>query len=114
METADRLPLPAAGLCIFAGLLPSAVSMSLHQSHLAAKQLLNDIIDEYYTYSRVTTHIEGIEKNYTHDNQLNYNNLVRDNRVGYSIIARNKTEFITGEIEQISSEYLFKSFKASN
>lgn len=40
METADRLPLPAAGLCIFAGLLPFAVAMSLHQSHLAAKQLL--------------------------------------------------------------------------
>jgi hypothetical protein len=40
METADRLPLPAAGLCVFAGLMPFAVSMSLHQSHLAAKQLL--------------------------------------------------------------------------
>jgi len=40
MEAADRLSLPAAGLCIFAGLLPFAVSMSLHQSHLAAKQLL--------------------------------------------------------------------------
>lgn len=40
METTDRLPLAAAGLCVFAGLMPFAVSMSLHQSHLAAKQLL--------------------------------------------------------------------------
>lgn len=40
MEATDRLSLPAAGLCIFAGILPFAVSISLHQSHLAAKQLL--------------------------------------------------------------------------
>lgn len=40
METADQLTLPAAGLCVFVGFMPFAVSMSLHQSHLAAKQLL--------------------------------------------------------------------------
>lgn len=71
-------------------------------------QSLDDIIDKYYTYRRVSQHIEGIEKSYTSSRtrRVNYNIIVRDNRVGYSIIARNKIEFITGEIEQISSEYM--------
>lgn len=69
---------------------------------------LNDIIDSYYTYSQVMRHIEKIEKSYTssRSGQLNYNIIVRDDRLGYSVIARNKIEFITREIEQISSEYL--------
>lgn len=69
---------------------------------------LNDIIDSYYTYSQVMRHIERIEKSYTssRSGQLNYNIIVRDDRLGYSVIARNKIEFITREIEQISSEYL--------
>lgn len=69
---------------------------------------LNDIIDSYYTYSQVIRHIEKIEKSYTssRSGQLNYNIIVRDDRLGYSVIARNKIEFITREIEQISSEYL--------
>lgn len=83
--------------------------VSLYQSQtletLKGKSL-NNILDEYYTYSRVIRQIEKIEQQYSRNNQLDYNKVVRDNRVGYSIIARNKIEFITGEIEQISSEYL--------
>lgn len=83
--------------------------VSLYQSQtleaLKGKSL-NNIIDEYYTYSRVIRQIEKIEQQYSRNNQLDYNKVVRDNRVGYSLIARNKIEFITGEIEQISSEYM--------
>ncbi|WP_299461367.1 hypothetical protein [uncultured Microscilla sp.] len=69
---------------------------------------LNDIIDQYYTYSQVMRHIEKIEKSYvsSNSNQISYHIIVRDDRVGYSVLARNKIEFITGEIEQISSEYV--------
>lgn len=69
---------------------------------------LNNIIDEYYTYSQVMRHIEKIEKSYTssRSGQLSYNIIVRDDRLVYSMIARNKIEFLTREIEQISSEYL--------
>ena len=67
---------------------------------------LNNIINKYYTYSRVLSQIEKIEQKYKAGNKLNYNRIMRDKRVGYSLLALNKIEFITGEIEKISSEYL--------
>ena len=70
------------------------------------KKSLNNIINEYYTYSRVLRQIETIEKKYQVGGSLNYNRIIRDKRVGYSLLALNKIEFITGEIEKISSEYL--------
>jgi len=39
-EFAHRIPTVAAGLCVLAGLMPFAVSLLLHQAHLAPKQLL--------------------------------------------------------------------------
>lgn len=67
---------------------------------------LNNIINDYYTYSRVLQQIEKIEKKYQVGGNLNYGRIIRDKRIGYSLLALNKIEFITGEIEQISSEYL--------
>ncbi|OJJ19539.1 hypothetical protein BKI52_22290 [marine bacterium AO1-C] len=70
------------------------------------KKSLNNIINEYYTYSRVLGQIEKVEKKYSIGGNLNYSRAIRDKRVGYSLLALNKIEFITGEIEKISSEYL--------
>lgn len=70
------------------------------------KASLNDVLNKYYTYRIVSERIRKIENTHKTRNNLNYDKLVSDSHLGYSLLNRQKVEFMSEELEKISIEYL--------
>jgi hypothetical protein len=66
----------------------------------------NDLIRNYYNYSKVDATIKTIEKKYTTAGRIDYIRILEDGRVNYSIVGRQKLDFLGDEISKISNEYL--------
>lgn len=70
------------------------------------KASLNDVLNRYYTYRIVSERIKTIEEKSKSQNRLNYDKLVSEPRLGYSLLNRQKVEFMAEELEKISIEYM--------
>ncbi|OJJ19992.1 hypothetical protein BKI52_16075 [marine bacterium AO1-C] len=71
------------------------------------KASLNQVLNKYYTYRIVSERIKSIEgKNKSSRSGLNYDKLVSDPQLGYSLLNRQKVEFMAEELEKISIEYM--------
>ena len=71
------------------------------------KASLNQVLNRYYTYRIVSERIRSIEnKNKSGRSGLNYDKLVSDPQLGYSLLNRQKVEFMAEELEKISIEYM--------
>ena len=66
----------------------------------------NDLIRNYYNYAKVDATIKTIEKKFTNAGRIDYIRILEDGRVNYSIVGRQKLDFLGDEINKISSEYL--------
>jgi hypothetical protein len=66
----------------------------------------NDLIRNYYNYSKVDATIRSIEKKYTTAGRIDYIRILEDSRVNYSIVGRQKLDFLGDEISRIANEYL--------
>ncbi len=65
-----------------------------------------EVIEKYYTYSRVQETILQLERtNKTSNGNLDYEELL-EKHVLYSSLARNKVNFITENLETLSNEYI--------
>lgn len=62
----------------------------------------NKLIERYYNYAVVDNYIKKTESKYKN----NYEKLSKEPSLQYSVIGRNKVEFIAQELEKVSSEYL--------
>ncbi len=71
------------------------------------KASLNQVLNRYYTYRIVSERIRSIEnKNKSGRSGLNYDKLVSAPQLGYSLLNRQKVEFMAEELEKISIEYM--------
>lgn len=66
----------------------------------------NDLIRNYYNYAKVDATIRSIEKKFTSAGRIDYIRILEDGRVSYSIVGRQKLDFLGDEISKISNEYL--------
>lgn len=66
----------------------------------------NDLIRNYYNYAKVDATIKAIEKKFTSAGRIDYIRILEDGRVNYSIVGRQKLDFLGDEISKISNEYL--------
>lgn len=66
----------------------------------------NDLIRNYYNYSKVDATIRSIEKKYTTAGRIDYIRILEDSRVNYSVVGRQKLDFLGDEISRIANEYL--------
>lgn len=66
----------------------------------------NDLIRNYYNYAKVDATIRSIEKKFTSAGRIDYIRILEDGRVNYSIVGRQKLDFLGDEISKISNEYL--------
>jgi hypothetical protein len=66
----------------------------------------NDLIRNYYNYSKVDATIKTIEKKYTTAGRIDYIRILEDSRVNYSVVGRQKLDFLGDEISRIANEYL--------
>lgn len=63
---------------------------------------INKLIERYYNYAVVDNYIKKAEAKFSN----NYERLSKEASLQYSIVGRNKVEFIAQELEKLSSEYL--------
>lgn len=70
------------------------------------KASLNDVLNKYYTYRIVSERIKQIENKNKTRRGLNYDKLVSEPHLSYSLLNRQKVEFMSEELEKISIEYL--------
>ena len=66
----------------------------------------NDLIRNYYNYAKIDATIKTIEKKFTSAGRIDYIRILEDGRVNYSIVGRQKLDFLGDEISKISNEYL--------
>jgi hypothetical protein len=66
----------------------------------------NDLIRNYYSYAKVDATIRGIEKKFTVAGKIDYMKVLEDGRMNYSIVGRQKLDFLGDELSKIASEYL--------
>jgi len=66
----------------------------------------NDLIRNYYSYAKVDATIRGIEKKYTAGGKVDYIKILEDGRMSYSIVGRQKLDFLGDELSKIANEYL--------
>lgn len=66
----------------------------------------NDLIRNYYSYAKVDATIRGIEKKFTSGGKIDYIKILEDGRMNYSIVGRQKLDFLGDELSKISNEYL--------
>ncbi|PKQ70431.1 hypothetical protein [Raineya orbicola] len=81
-----------------ADLFPEAKSLE--------NQSTNDLIRNYFNYAKIDALIKSIEKKYTQAGKIDYVRIFEDGRVHYSIVGRQKLDFLGDEISRISDEYL--------
>ncbi|GAB4123466.1 MAG: hypothetical protein OHK0045_16140 [Raineya sp.] len=66
----------------------------------------NDLIRNHYNYAKVDATIRSIEKKFTSAGRIDYIGILEDGRVNYSIVGRQKLDFLGDEISKISNDYL--------
>ncbi|MCS6794532.1 MAG: hypothetical protein RMJ97_06360 [Raineya sp.] len=69
-------------------------------------QSTNDLIRNYFNYAKIDATIKSIEKKYTQAGKIDYVKIFEDGRVHYSIVGRQKLDFLGDEISRVASEYL--------
>lgn len=66
----------------------------------------NELIRNYYNYAKINTTIKTIEKKFSTAGRIDYLRILEDGRVAYSIVGRQKLDFLGDEINKIANEYL--------
>ncbi|MEM9981804.1 MAG: hypothetical protein AAF734_04855 [Bacteroidota bacterium] len=66
----------------------------------------NELIAQHYNYVKVQDHIATIERKYQKGGRLSYAGLIRDGRLSYSVVGRQKIDFMAEQLEQLVNEYL--------
>ncbi len=66
----------------------------------------NELIAQHYNYVKVQEHIAAIERKYQKGGKLSYTGLIRDGRLSYSVVGRQKIDFMAEQLEQLVNEYL--------
>ncbi|MDX1903725.1 MAG: hypothetical protein SFU27_06155 [Thermonemataceae bacterium] len=66
----------------------------------------NDLIRNYYSYAKVDANIRNIEKKYTKAGKVDYLGILEEGRLSYSIVGRQKLDFLGDELNKIANEYL--------
>lgn len=69
-------------------------------------QSTNDLIRNYFNYAKIDATIKSIEKKYTQAGKIDYVKIFEDGRVHYSIVGRQKLDFLGDEISRVAGEYL--------
>ncbi len=69
-------------------------------------QSTNDLIRNYFNYAKIDATIKSIEKRYTQAGKIDYVKIFEDGRLNYSIVGRQKLDFLRDEINRIAEEYL--------
>jgi hypothetical protein len=83
----------------------SASDLYPQDGKVIENQSVNELVRTYYSYSRVDATIRNIEKTYLFSGRLNYDKLLKDKRLEYSIMGRQKISFLGDELEKIADEY---------
>ncbi|EAY26626.1 hypothetical protein [Microscilla marina] len=107
-QSINSLKVRAEGLARLSNGFVKDMVMPLHgvKKVDVEKASLNDVLNKYYTYRIVSERIKQIEGQNKTRRSLNYDKLVNDPHLGYSLLNRQKVEFMSEELEKISIEYL--------
>lgn len=69
-------------------------------------QPTNELIRNYFNYTKIDAIIKSIEKKYTQAGKIDYAKILEEGRLNYSIVARQKLDFLGDEVTRIAGEYL--------
>ncbi len=69
------------------------------------KNNINELIREYYNYAKVDAQIKAVERNNSVYGKINYEKIITEERLSYSVVGRQKLAFMGDELDKFVTEY---------
>jgi hypothetical protein len=69
------------------------------------KNNINELIRDYYNYAKVDAQIKTVERNNMIAGKVNYEKIIIDERLSYSVVGRQKLAFMGDELDKFVTEY---------